>query len=300
MLKVTRGLPGCGKSTYAKAWVAEDPENRIRVNRDDIRAMAGFWPVGNREQEDLVTKIEEASVRAGLKQGKGVIVDATHLRARHLRRWYDFDADVEVIDFPVAPEECGNRDAERRAKGGASVGRDVIFSMAKQYHIKDDGTLPPLPGPLAKPDTDFPLYTPTGNLAPTFIFDIDGTLAEMDGRGPYDGHLYHTDKVHKPVADMLRHLSKSYTIVVVTGRDEQWRMITEDWLDYHGLLPDIDRVFMRAHDDNRNDAIVKAEILHRDIAPRYDVLGAFDDRDRVVAAWRAMGIKCYQVEPGDF
>lgn len=36
-LTITRGLPGSGKSTWAKAWTAADPTCRARVNRDDLR-----------------------------------------------------------------------------------------------------------------------------------------------------------------------------------------------------------------------------------------------------------------------
>ena len=38
---LTRGIPGSGKSTWAKAWVAESPETRIRLNWDDMRNMLG-------------------------------------------------------------------------------------------------------------------------------------------------------------------------------------------------------------------------------------------------------------------
>ena len=36
---LTRGIQGSGKSTWAKAWVAEDPEHRIRINNDDIKSV---------------------------------------------------------------------------------------------------------------------------------------------------------------------------------------------------------------------------------------------------------------------
>lgn len=36
---LTRGIPGSGKSTWARAWVEESPETRIRINYDDLRNM---------------------------------------------------------------------------------------------------------------------------------------------------------------------------------------------------------------------------------------------------------------------
>jgi predicted kinase len=38
-LIICRGIQGSGKSTWAKQWCHEDPENRIRFNNDDIRNM---------------------------------------------------------------------------------------------------------------------------------------------------------------------------------------------------------------------------------------------------------------------
>ena len=34
-----RGIQGSGKTTWAKQWVLEDPEHRVRFNNDDIRNM---------------------------------------------------------------------------------------------------------------------------------------------------------------------------------------------------------------------------------------------------------------------
>ena len=38
---LTQGIQGSGKTTWAKAWVAEDPEYHIRINNDDITSMWG-------------------------------------------------------------------------------------------------------------------------------------------------------------------------------------------------------------------------------------------------------------------
>jgi hypothetical protein len=57
---------------------------------------------------------------------------------------------------------------------------------------------------------------------------------------------------------------------------------------------------MRKKGDYRDDAVVKIELLQQIRADGFNPLIAFDDRNRVVDAWRANGIICAQVAPGDF
>ena len=45
-----RGIQGSGKTTFAKQWVLEDPEHRVRFNNDDIRNMLGKYWVPSREE----------------------------------------------------------------------------------------------------------------------------------------------------------------------------------------------------------------------------------------------------------
>lgn len=44
-----QGIQGSGKSTWAKAWVKEDSEHRVRLNYDDLRNMLGVYWVPSRE-----------------------------------------------------------------------------------------------------------------------------------------------------------------------------------------------------------------------------------------------------------
>lgn len=44
-----RGIQGSGKTAWAKQWVLEDPEHRVRSNNDDVRNMLGKYRVPDRE-----------------------------------------------------------------------------------------------------------------------------------------------------------------------------------------------------------------------------------------------------------
>ena len=131
------------------------------------------------------------------------------------------------------------------------------------------------------------------------IFDVDGTLALRGDRDPFDWARVGEDLPNAPVVTLARALGVQDTIVVMSGRKERCRQQTEMWLraagvEYVGLL-------MRADNDNRPDWIVKRELFATHVAPRWNVLGVFDDRDSVVKrCWRAMGLMCAQVAEGGF
>ena len=69
-LYITRGLPGSGKTTRARAWVTEDPAHRARVNRDDTRTMLHGGRLGTAAQEKQVTSVRDAAVTELLKRGR--------------------------------------------------------------------------------------------------------------------------------------------------------------------------------------------------------------------------------------
>ena len=68
---ILRGLPGSGKSRYARQLAQSFPEIFVRVNRDDIRIMLGIeGGLGTPDQEAIVTAIEKAQAQAALDQDK--------------------------------------------------------------------------------------------------------------------------------------------------------------------------------------------------------------------------------------
>lgn len=142
-----------------------------------------------------------------------------------------------------------------------------------------------------------------------YLFDIDGTLADCSHR------LHHIQKQPKDwtsffaacgddapiphVIGIAKSLAQFDHIVLVSGRSDECRDATQVWLRSH-LGSFWSSLYMRKAGDHRNDDIVKGELLDAVLADKWQPIMAFDDRDRVVAMWRARGIPCAQVAPGDF
>src|SRR5690625_6691233 len=148
MLIIMRGYPGSGKTTCARAYVAEN-KRAIRLNRDDFRSMMyGLDGVLAHEQEQAVTVAQHAAIKASLEAGKTVLVDDTNLKLRHARALADLavnaGTDFIVVDFDDVPvEECIRRDALRERPGGKAV----IRSMARRFPYKRGKAVEPTQGP---------------------------------------------------------------------------------------------------------------------------------------------------------
>jgi hypothetical protein len=90
-------------------------------------------------------------------------------------------------------------------------------------------------------------------------------------------------------------------VLFCSGRSKAFDVVTVEWLGRHVLTDDMAwDLFMRPAGDTRRDAIVKLELFDQHIRDHFDVRFVLDDRDRVVAAWRAIGLTVFQVAPGDF
>ncbi|WP_024794424.1 phosphatase domain-containing protein [Tomitella biformata] len=140
-----------------------------------------------------------------------------------------------------------------------------------------------------------------GSEQSAWIVDIDGTLALMGERGPFDWHRVGEDRPHLPVIIAVQALAAHPgvdAILAVSGRDGSSRGQTVQWLDAQGVP--FDELHMREPGDFRPDEVVKEALYRERIEGRFRVLGVLDDRDKVVAMWRSIGLVCFQVAPGDF
>ena len=135
------------------------------------------------------------------------------------------------------------------------------------------------------------------------IFDIDGTLAKMGDRSPFDWKKVGLDTPHQDIIDLMNVFVgdeySNWTILVVTGRLEVCEKETKDWLKQYNVP--YHKLFMRKTDEEFDkDVIIKARIYNEEIEPKHNVHYVFDDRDQTVAGWRNLGLRCLQVAPGNF
>lgn len=138
----TRGLPGCGKSTWAEQSKRENPNHIYIVSRDAIREMWGILPLGTTIQEAAVSWAVDAMVFALLDKGATVIVDATNLHYKDQQHWETIAAKVGVSntckDFTnISANECIRRDEIRASLGGRHVPAEVIQAMASRAGLAD-------------------------------------------------------------------------------------------------------------------------------------------------------------------
>jgi predicted kinase len=297
-LTITRGLPGSGKTT----WARQQP-HLVRVNRDDLRRMLHGGRVDDPElrgrAERQVTVAHHAAVEGLLRAGAHVVCDDTNLRGRVVREFAELAAKCRahfsVRDFTDVPvEECVRRDALR--DGDGHVGEDAIRSMHLRYLA---GRALPLPLPVIDAATGAP-YEPPLDAPRAVLVDIDGTVALFNGRSPYDMSRVGEDLPNAPVIAAVRAMhAAGHVVVFCSGRSDDCRDATAAWLAEHVDVP-YAGLFMRVLGDQRRDSVVKAEIFEKEIRSRFHVVGVFDDRQQVVRMWRSLGLTVFQVAEGDF
>lgn len=134
------------------------------------------------------------------------------------------------------------------------------------------------------------------------IFDLDGTLANIDHRthfvrgGRRDWDSFFAACVDDlPVPHVIEtfhaHLAAGHRVRIWSGRSDVVRAETEQWLDEATIDPCY-LEHMRAAGDNTPDVELKRYWLSQ-AEHRPDLV--YDDRQRVVDMWRAEGVPCFQV-----
>ncbi len=138
----------------------------------------------------------------------------------------------------------------------------------------------------------------------TVLFDIDGTLADITHRRHFVENggsnwkqffeLMGDDTPKESIVELYNTLARSghYKCIIVSGRPERYRKITEQWLVWNAIL--VDEVIMRPDGDSRPDHEVKEDILRSLQGRNERIAFVVDDRKSVVDMWRRNGVMCLQ------
>lgn len=141
-----------------------------------------------------------------------------------------------------------------------------------------------------------------------WIFDIDGTLANVhhrwhhiNGGGKKNWDAFFADQIkdepYQPVMDILHALVSHYVdgrnkVIFVTARDERFREVSLQWLNRHIKYKVSDEdLYMRPAGNRENDDLIKVRIIKTWLQrhPAYEVGAIFEDRHRIIDAFRAEG-----------
>jgi hypothetical protein len=133
------------------------------------------------------------------------------------------------------------------------------------------------------------------------VVDLDGTLAHMNDRGPFEWHRVDEDTVDEVLSFMLSMwLSQNCNrVVFLSGRDEVCRDITKKWIvknvnnvRFTEGAPNAE-LFMRPRGSFEKDTLLKSKLFEFNVAPYYNVLAVFDDRPSVVRMWHDIGVEVW-------
>ena len=294
-LILTRGIQGSGKSTWARAWVTEDPEHRVRINNDDIRNMLGVYWVTSRE--NLVSSIKKNMAEEAINRGYDIVVDNMNLNAKEILFWKDmvktanmdpdgYQYEIEFKDFFIPLEECIRRDAARPNP----IGEKVIRETWRRYkHFIQTTEVEKYVDNLRK-------YT---GKPKCIVIDMDSTMCfnttkrPWFGDGAAEGMI--NDVPNTGMCDIVRQLQEQYLIVVATGRDTTQAEVTKQWLAKQGI--NVDEFYFRTNKDYRKGVVVKKEQIEA-ILEKYDVVAIFDDCEPIVDMYREMGLTVLQPNKG--
>ena len=285
---ILQGIPASGKSTFAKALVADSRGLWKRLNKDDMRAMLDD-SVHSKENESFVEQLRDMMLFEALKAGKNVIIDDTNLWERPIERvkkvveqfqkTHRTKVEIEIKSFEADLSTCIERDSQRVP----SVGATVISKLYRQHILSKEELY-------SYSDKD-------ESLPPTLVCELDHVIAILSQRGLQDIFLCENDLVHQPIKELLDiYRAANYKIILLTQRPETYRRQTQNWLYYNRI--EFDELLM--YPSGAKGIRVKKELYEQHILSKYQVKLALETQQEATDLWRLeLGIPCLQVGYGD-
>lgn len=316
------GTSGSGKSYLAKSLfsqrciISSDLQRELLLwngQVPDTISTESYWAqmqaCSHRAFQLVDQKVEQL-----LADKDVAVVDATNLRASTRKSLESlasrYGASVFYVVMQADESLCVTRDASRKFPVGASI--IAKQKVAMDLAVKDllDKSNAVFVNPrncdqlkvnlVSSPDKKVKPLEPVEQ--DTIVFDMDGTLSNLDHRLHYiqsahpnwDMFFSECDKdlpVRPVVAVAKAMLQVGYKLIVVSARSQVVYDKTRKWLDSIGLQA-AELILVRPEKDHSPDQILKQKWL--DSVDKRQILFTVDDRQRVVDTWRANGLTCFQ------
>lgn len=287
---ITVGIPCSGKTTWAEEFVASRAEIGEKwkvVSRDNTRVLMHLskrktpfaWKTWNWKWEKEVTAEQELLYNAYFLKCDGIVVADMNLnksrRQQLLQLLQDIGYETSEQHFEVSFEEACRRDAARLN----GVGYAVIAEKYEQWfnefrHVEK--------------------YVRDVNKQPAIIVDVDGTVAHMNGRGPFDWDRVGEDLPKTSTIALVKGMYlQGHHVIFLSGRSAKCFTETQKWLENNvGVFFSL---YMRNEGDIRDDRIVKRELFDAYIRDNYNVVAVLDDRPKVGRQWVELGLDMFWV-----
>ena len=294
---ILQGCPCSGKSTWTKNFISNEcnPDEWMVINRDTIRYEIGKGKY-TMDHESEVNERENDMLAAAVMWKQNIIIDATNLNEKTIKRWKkfaeDFAYEIEFKEFYIPFAEAMKRSEQRKKEGGLYINKKVMLDFYNRYYKER----------LDEEFRDKRVIKPVNDALPSAIIcDLDATFALHQGRQPFDWSRIPEDKADPRLKLILEFYAKNgVEILFVTGRNDIARKATEMWLN-ENLIPTAKwKLFTRQNNDFSSGDYYKRKVYKEHIEDKYNVLCVFEDSNKCVAMWRSEGLLTCQVENSDY
>ena len=132
------------------------------------------------------------------------------------------------------------------------------------------------------------------------IFDLDGTLADRrhrlhfieqskDWKGFFE-QMINDPPIKEVVAKLLDHHELQHAIIILTGRPDEYREHTINWLSENKILPHMYKLIMRESKNYESDVSLKRRFYENKLNS-YNVIKVYEDQRKLIDMWESKGLK---------
>ncbi len=132
------------------------------------------------------------------------------------------------------------------------------------------------------------------------IFDLDGTLADrrhrlhfLEGKKDWK-NFFDKMNLDPPVnavfQKLFSHYYDNHKIIILTGRPEEYRDTTNNWLKENNVEAFMYEMFMRESKNYESDITLKRRIFETKLN-QYSVIKAYEDNADLIKLWKEKGIE---------